>query len=494
MHIAIYALIFSEAVTGSRTNCKKDFQFCFFCVIVTIEICCPAVKYAKEGGNYMRLLTCDEMKRVEKHAAGYGMSYQRMMENAGAACARNIRNVIEKEKQTRRNIAVVCGKGNNGGDGFVIARKLFENGYHVCLILATGYPTTNEAERCYKEATEQSIPTVWYNADRMKAFQTIKTADVIVDAIFGFSFRGAIQEELKNLMKEMNAAGALKFSVDVPSGVFCDSGLCDKHSFCADYTIAVSALKPVHVIHPASDCCGNVIIANIGIPEESFAAVDNQMYTYNTAEIAQLFPARSVHANKGTFGHLLSICGSRKMPGAACLAAKAALRSGTGLVTAAFPASMYTTMSLKLTEALLLPLQETPQGTLSSACVPTLLKNLPKYDAILIGCGLSVNEDTTAVLRAVLENADVPVIIDADGINILAKHPELLQNAAAPIVLTPHPKEMSSISTAPATTAFPKAAAVMCSPAFSAPLPRSTSRYRKRSAPLFMCTVTRPTG
>ena len=393
----------------------------------------------------MRLLTSDEMKRVEQYAANSGLSYQRMMENAGAACARNIRNVLEKEKQIRRNVAVVCGKGNNGGDGFVIARKLFENGYHVCILLAAGYPTTPEAELCYKEATDHGIPTLWCDSDRMKAIQTIKSAEVIVDAIFGFSFYGEIREDLKALIFEMNSASGLKFAVDVPSGVYCDSGLCDKNCFVSDYTIAISALKPAHVVHPAADCCGDVIIANIGIPEESYNFVDASMYTYHTAEVAALFPHRSTRANKGNFGHLLSICGSRRMPGAAYLAARAALRCGTGLVTAAFPASMYTTMSLKLTEALLLPLQETPQGTLSKACIPTLLSSLSNYDAIVIGCGLAVNDDTAEVLRAVLAHACVPVIVDADGLNLLAAHPEFLEGTAATVILTPHPKEMSRL-------------------------------------------------
>ena len=394
----------------------------------------------------MKLLTCGEMKQVEKHAANYGLSYQRMMENAGAACARNIRTILEQEKILRRNVAVVCGKGNNGGDGFVVARKLLENGYHVCILLAAGYPSTPEAEVCYKEATDHAIPVLWYDADPTKALQTVKTADVIVDAIFGFSFYGAIREELRPLLQEMNASPAMKFALDVPSGVYCDSGLCDRNCFVADYTVAISALKPAHVVHPAADCCGDVIIANIGIPDESFRLVETSMYTYNTAEVAALFPRRSTRANKGNFGHLLSLCGSRRMPGAAYLAARAALRCGTGLVTAAFPASMYLTMSVKLTETLLLPLAETQQGALSKACIPTLLSELPKYDAIVVGCGFSVTDDTAEVLRAVLAHATVPVIVDADGLNLLAQHPEFLQDTRATVILTPHPKEMSRLT------------------------------------------------
>lgn len=393
----------------------------------------------------MRLLSSDEMKRVEAHANQFGLSYQRLMENAGAACARNIRSIVEKEQGVRRNVAILCGKGNNGGDGFVIARKLLESGYRVCIILLAGYPSSGEAEYMYKLTAELNIPTVWYDADQPKAIQTIKTADVIVDAVFGFSFYGTIKPELARVFSVVNDSDAMVFSVDMPSGAYCDSGLCDENCIRADYTIAVSALKPAHILHPASDCCGDIIIANIGIPEESYAAVGSRMYTYHANEIADRFPKRKNDAHKGDFGHLLCICGSRSMPGAAYMAVKAALRSGAGLVTAAFPVSLYQTMSVKLTESLLLPLDETTDGTLSRSCIPALLRALDRFDAIVIGCGLSVNEDTAAVLQAVLENASVPVIVDADGINLLSKNIDLLQNAAAPVALTPHPKEMSRL-------------------------------------------------
>ena len=131
----------------------------------------------------MRLLTSDEMKQVEQYAAKYGLAYQRMMENAGSACVRNIRNIVEQnDKPLKRNVVVVCGKGNNGGDGFVIARKLDENGYNAVVILASGYPKSQEATYMYKLVIDASIPTVWYDADKTKALQTIRNADIVVDA------------------------------------------------------------------------------------------------------------------------------------------------------------------------------------------------------------------------------------------------------------------------------------------------------------------------
>ncbi len=393
----------------------------------------------------MRILTSEQMKAVERYAAGFGLSYQRMMENAGAACARNMRNIIEKENITGKKIVVVCGKGNNGGDGFVIARKFAENGYKVCILLVSGYPTTAEATYMYKLALDLSIPTVWMDADKVRAINTVQNADIIVDAVFGFSFYGNLTEEMASLFEVMNNARGVRFAVDLPSGVYCDSGYYAEGSFRADYTIAISTLKPAHVIHPACDCCGNIIVASIGIPEESYAVASECAYTYDRSDVMSLFPVRGATAHKGSFGHVLCICGSKNMTGAAVMCAGAALRSGAGLVTIAFPESAYIPVASKLTEALLLPLSENAHGTLSASCIRELEINLPKYDSIVIGCGLGLNEDTVSVVKWVVENAHVPVIIDADGINAVATDIDILKRAKGKLVVTPHPKEMSRL-------------------------------------------------
>ncbi len=393
----------------------------------------------------MRLLSSDEMREVERYAAEAGLSYQRMMENAGSACARNIRTKLEYDDLHKVRVAVVCGKGNNGGDGFVVARKLHESGCNVCVILASGYPTSQEATYMYKLVLDQSIKTVWYDADKEIALQTIRNANVIVDAVFGFGFTGNIGADIRELLGEMSISGEMKFAIDVPSGVYTDSGYCDPGCFKADYTIAISALKPAHIFHPASEFCGDIIIANIGIPEECYSVVGDYIYTYNHMEVKRLFPHRRITAHKNTFGHVLCICGSRTMAGAPVLAASAALRSGVGLVTLAFPESLYNVVSHKLTEALLMPLAENEDGTLSASGLKQLLASLEKYDAIVIGCGMGVNEDTKAVLCGIIENAEVPVVVDADGLNILSKDLSVLSRAKSNIVLTPHIGEMQRL-------------------------------------------------
>ena len=396
----------------------------------------------------MRLLSCDEMKKVESCATNFGLSFQKMMENAGTACARYIRSVIENNEYAR-NVTIVCGKGNNGGDGFVIARKLAEIGYKITVIMVAGYPTGRDAEFMYKMIKDISIPVIWYDADPSKALNAIKSAKVLVDAVFGFSFYGTVEGDYAEVFRAVNASSALIFSVDLPSGTYCDSGQIDPNCIIADHTIAISSLKPAHIIHPAADCCGDIYIANIGIPKESYNIVKNSMYTLSIAEIPNLLPRRSETANKGDFGHLLVISGSRKMPGACALAVKAALRSGTGLVTAAFPEGLREIMANKLTEALLFPLAENEEGAISADALPGIISELDRFSGILIGPGLSVCDDTRKLVRDIIRASTVPLVLDADALNIISEDPSIFADAKAPLILTPHPKEMSRLCNAP---------------------------------------------
>ena len=177
----------------------------------------------------MHVITAENMKKTEQAANNGGLSYYTMMERAGYGCGDVIAECASDSK-----VAILCGKGKNGGDGFVVARKLSENGYNVSVILSCGYPDSPEATYMYKLVIDSSIPTIWYDADRLKAMQTVKNADIVVDAIFGFSFYGNISEDLRLLISEMSNSKGIKFAIDVPSGVYCDSGYNDPGCFRAD--------------------------------------------------------------------------------------------------------------------------------------------------------------------------------------------------------------------------------------------------------------------
>lgn len=393
----------------------------------------------------MRLLTCEEMKTVELYASQSGMSYALMMENAGTACTNQILRFIASDNLQISSFTVVCGKGNNGGDGFVIARKLTEKGYNVSIVMTSGYPNSKEAEMMYKMAVDMSVPVYWYDGDKNKTLQQIRMSECIVDCVFGFSFHGNVRDDISSLFDEINATSAYIFSVDLPSGVNCDNGMTDEHCLIADYTIAISALKPCHIVHPACDCCGKIAIAGIGIPNQCFRMVRNSLYSLSKEEIPNLLPQRKEVSNKGDYGHLLVIAGSYKMPGACAMATSAALRSGAGLVTCAFPESLHTVMSLKLTEALLLPLPQNENGNISKEAIEIITENIDKYSAVVIGPGLGVCEDTAELVKNIITKVNKPLVLDADALNVIADEPEILKQAKAPVVITPHPGEMSRL-------------------------------------------------
>lgn len=391
----------------------------------------------------MYILKENEIRAVEENAVERGMEYLRLMENAGAACARQI--IRSSNVTDGTNVTVVCGKGKNGGDGFVIARKLYEAGAKVTVILGCGEPRAEDAVEMYQRIEILPIQTVRYESDHALAVERMTGADILVDAVFGIGFRGQPDPTLSRLFADMNLSKAKKISIDIPSGVNCDSETAPSEAFYADETIAISCLKPAHVLLPAALHSGKVTVVKIGIPEDCFEEIGWESEMIDEEYISSLFQKRNPLSNKGNYGKVLCICGSRNMPGAAVLAANGALRTGAGLVTVAFPETAYSGIASKLTEPLMLPVYANQQGFFAQSAVPKILEAVKKADAILIGCGIGVCPDTEFVLREVLKNAECPVVLDADGINIVSEHMDILKTVTAPIVMTPHPGEMARL-------------------------------------------------
>lgn len=393
----------------------------------------------------MRVLTAAQIRAVEERAVDTGLDYLRLMENAGSACARFVAEKAQITLESNTAATVVCGKGKNGGDGFVIARKLYDKGAQVCVVLAAGEPTAADALEMYTRMTALPIEVVHYDTQHDLALEKIRTAQVLVDAMFGIGFYGDPNEQTARLFEAMSASPALKIAVDLPSGVNCDVSLAPKHAFHADCTAAISTLKPAHVLFPAASLCGEVSVVRIGIPDSCYEEEDGMLFSIEEEAVRGWFAPRDPVSNKGDYGHLLSICGSRRMPGAAVLAAKGAVAMGAGLVTAAFPEGAYAAIASKLTEPLLLPLYANREGTFAQAALPELRAAMEKASAILIGCGLGMNDDTAYLVSELLSSASCPVVLDADGINIAAAHIDMLKNRIAPLILTPHPGEMARL-------------------------------------------------
>ena len=404
-------------------------------------------KYIKMSGcEAMRVLTVESVKKVETLANESGISYLQLMENAGSYCARVIRKTFENTD--KKNVLIVCGKGKNGGDGFVIARKLYESNYNVTVMMAMGLPNDDISSEMLSRVRALNIPVVYYDKNGSMD-RYIRDAQLIVDCIFGIGFHGEPDEDMNSLFKRINCSEAVIISVDIPSGLEGDSGKINTASIKADITIAILTLKPVHVLKPSMENCGRVILAPIGIPERCFSKAKVSLFTVNTDEVRGFFPKRDAVSHKGTYGTVLVIGGSYEMPNAVYFASQAAVNCGAGVVRVAFPAAMYPAIAPKTYEQTLVPLENNQSGRISQNALRRLEKELKKCSCVIIGCGMGKDDDTRSVTEFVIENSEAPIIIDADGINCLKNNVNLIDKAKAPVILTPHPKEMSRIINVP---------------------------------------------
>lgn len=393
----------------------------------------------------MKIYDSNQMRNAERLAAEGGISYTRLMENAGSACAKEIRKRIRPPFK-EQEIVIVCGKGNNGGDGFVVARKLFEYGFFPKVVLAFGRPSAEDARIMLEMLSGLPLKVLDYKLETDAAEKMISDADVLVDAVFGIGYSARADEALERLLNVMSSVKGLKIAIDIPSGIESDCKNEPTSCFRADITLAVSALKPCHVLQPFSQFCGETVVVQIGVEDVFYKDAPFFAHTYTKEEKKGLLPSRNPVSNKGDYGRVLSICGSKSYVGAAYLAAMGAVRSGAGLVFAAFPDCAYPALGAKLTETPLLPLPSTTQGTFADAAVPTLLEELKKCDAVILGCGLGQGGGVTSVTEAVVRNADCPIILDADGINAVSQNINILKEAHAPLILTPHPGEMARMT------------------------------------------------
>ncbi len=395
----------------------------------------------------MKVLTTLQMKMAEAAANMNDTSYLRLMENAGAACAKAIREEYGISQDRPQKITVVCGRGNNGGDGYVIARKFSEIGCPVTVILAGGSPITELSQEMFSRIEQMPINMITFDVNKSSALDTLLKSDVIVEAVFGIGLTREVTDIYAELFRYINSSSAYKVSIDVPGGVNSDTGEIMGEAVNADLTVAICAAKPCHVLLPGSKNCGKIRVVNIGITEEE-QRVSGEPYCYSIDKefVESLLPSRNLISNKGNFGHALSICGCKSMAGAAVLSAIGAVRSGAGLVTAAFPECAYPAISSKITSPLLLPLEFNEAGTLSADSIPKIKKAMVKSTAVLIGCGLGMNRDTASVLYDVITSTTVPIVIDADGINIISHNINVLKAAKVPVILTPHPGEMSRLT------------------------------------------------
>lgn len=391
----------------------------------------------------MIVVESGEIKNIERAAQRRGTSLATLMEQAGAAVAELAAKIIARDKL--RNVTVLCGKGNNGGDGLVIARFLSMM-CDVTVILAQGDPQSDLAKLNYNILPDK-VNVIDHQENREDYAEIISNSDIIIDAIYGIGFKDVLDPYCTELVVFSNRSKAVKISVDIPSGIVCDTGEVPGECFHADYTVTFTALKPAHVLYPSMDYCGEVSVSKVGIPK---IIIDTCTYAMRTTdEFLEKHPLKQTKksAHKGTNGTLLSICGSYGMAGAAVLSGEAALRSGVGILKVALPEKIYPIAAVKLTEAVFMPLEQSAHGLISINSFDSLqFEIMSNCTAILMGCGLGQGDDIAELVGAIISVTTKPMVLDADGINAITADPTILRTAMAPVIITPHPGEMARLT------------------------------------------------
>jgi len=388
----------------------------------------------------MLIYTKSETVLVEQKAMESGISQQRLMENAGSSVAKEIRNRFDCNGL---KVTVLCGSGNNGGDGLVAARRLYQDGAEVSVILTDGFPKSNAAKENFQFVKGLEIPVYDGVSDFDLCSNLLLNCDVIVDAIYGFGFYGALSSSVARLTKHANISKAFTVSVDLPSGTDCDGAVCAENTIKADLTVTFISMKPCHLLYPAVKNCGQLKVVDIGVPKDAYT----QPLIHSITEdfVKTLIPAREPDGHKGTFGTLHTVCGSYGMCGAAEFSAKAAMKSGAGLVRMSVSDSVYKILATRMAEPVYSICTQGGEDNLNLLSVRSVLKDIKKADCVLIGCGSGNTSTTYALIENIIENAQIPVVIDADGINALSQNIDILRNANCEIVLTPHYGEMARL-------------------------------------------------
>lgn len=396
----------------------------------------------------MKLLKAEEMKRIDKKAStDYEIPSLILMENAGLRTVEIIDEMLGEP--AGKTVVVIAGKGNNGGDGLVIARHLINAGVMVDIFMLgeadqmTADSSTNY--RILKKMTDRIYPLFTeQHLDRLML--SLLVCDIIVDAMYGIGFKGTLGDFDSRVVKMINWCKSPVVAVDIPSGVEADTGKVHGEAVKAWQTVTFALPKIGLVVEPGKDYAGTLTVADISIPR---SLLDSQELKTNLITDAMIKPyicPRAPETHKGTYGHALIIGGSPGMTGAVRLSSFAALRSGAGLVTAAVPVSALPITAADHREVMTAPLAETERSAISPEALPVINNLLTTASVCAIGPGMSRYPEANAVLHSVLEKAVSPVIIDADGLNALEGSVGILKNRQVPIVLTPHPGEMARLT------------------------------------------------
>ena len=383
-----------------------------------------------------RALTAKQTRSVEARAVEGGVSLGALMAAAGEAVAAHVAARVPEGR-----IVVLVGPGNNGGDGWVAARTLHQAGRRVAVFaLAEPASLPGIAAEAAHLAVSAGVP--WCASTPCS--QDFEGAAVVVDALLGVGAHGALRDPLEAWVAAANASGAYVISVDVPTGVDADTGAVRSSAIRADVTVTFTAAKIGLVQFPGAAFAGELVVAPVGV-DASLADLEGAPELWTAEQYADLLPLPAPDAHKNSRGRLLIVAGSGAYPGAAVLAARGAMRAGAGYVKLAVPEGVVSTAQAHLLAAPVVGLPEGRGHAFSSAALEKLLQLARDYDAVVLGPGLTLADGAVVTVRGLVERLDMPLLIDADGLNALVDARGLLDARTAPTVLTPHPGELARL-------------------------------------------------
>lgn len=397
----------------------------------------------------MKVVTCEQMRALDRRAIEErGIPGLELMERAGRAVAEAALRLTAGDSE--RPVVIVCGGGNNGGDGLVAARLLAEKGRPVKVLLVTGGRELrgDAAENLKRLQEAGSVPV--QRADAEVVRRECEGAALVVDALLGTGVSGELRSPAPEVIEAVNAAARPVLAVDIPSGLHADTGRPLGGAVMARETVTMGLPKLGLLMSPGADYAGWVTVADIGLPSDLVKEAEAAGELIEPAWVRLLLPPRRRTAHKGDFGQVLVIAGSVGMTGAACLCAEGALRVGAGLVRVGCPDSLNDILEMKLTEAMTFPLPETYERTLDTRALALILELSEQASVVAIGPGLSRHPDTELLVQRLVGRMEKPMVLDADALNALAEAPTLLESDHAPMVLTPHPRELERLLDLPA--------------------------------------------
>jgi hydroxyethylthiazole kinase-like uncharacterized protein yjeF len=392
----------------------------------------------------IRLASGEQMRAMDRFAINQaGISGLDLMERAGCEVASEAEGMLQAMRG--RRVLVCCGRGNNGGDGFVVSRHLIRGGYDVrTAVFSERAAVKGDAAVMLSALAESSAPIRFITESA--GLESLDPGDLIVDALLGTGITGEVRGMTLEAIRWMNGSGVPILSIDLPSGLNADTGRPCGACVKAERTVTLAELKCGLVFHPGKSLAGAVRTCGIGMPRSAAESADIRTFLTEASDIRTRLPVRPPDGHKGTFGNVLVIAGSTGMTGAAVLASMASLRAGAGLTVLGIPRSLNPAIETAALEVITHPLPQTSEGSLSLRAERGIDALLKKADAAALGPGASRHPETADLLRRIAIRCPVPLVLDADGLNAFEGRADRLRKRKAVTVLTPHAGELSRLS------------------------------------------------